>query len=356
VTLVVGLVIAGLTLVAAVVVPLYIWRRQRTKAELSYEVTSGRIVDIGAQAAGRVEVRFDGTPVPDVALITARVRNSGNVPIRANHFERPLTVTLPAGITILDHRVGDTRPDGLKPALAVVADNEVAIEPLLLNPHDAFDVEILVSGPTTPVVVSGRLEGIADITAEPSAESRAEISKTVATRQRVLAIAAVVIAAAGGVGTSAIVAFLHDGLEPKFHLSTPTVRTPTHDPFKEECVAEAVTVPRARVVLGDALLRAKYSASCEAAWAEIDSISKLQASQISDFAVEVHESDRGSTKTTRSKGFHASLADSNNFYTNFVYVVSPSSGVCITARAQVRGVAKQSQCLPIPGRRTGVSP
>src|SRR4051812_27589159 len=72
--------------------------------------------------------------------------NIGNQPIEASDFERPLTILAAESTEFVDGTVLRSTPRQLKPALKSTP-KQVTVEPLLLNPGDAFCLRLVMRGP-----------------------------------------------------------------------------------------------------------------------------------------------------------------------------------------------------------------
>lgn len=166
-----GLTILGLlTLLATVAVPFVSLRRERPRKGLAYSLRIVPLAFVRADVHERIQLSFDGRPVPLAVLVTLRVRNSGNTPILPNDFQGPLTVAL--ADSLLDLRIDCTDPVELSPVTKVDA-GTVTVEPLLLNPGDSFDLLFILDDASDRPNVSARIAGIRHLTEDrPSPRRR----------------------------------------------------------------------------------------------------------------------------------------------------------------------------------------
>jgi len=142
---------------------IYSWQRQ--VKSLSYGiVSSAPLVSVQDDVASRVNVTFDGSPVPDVRLAVVRVVNSGNVPIEKQDFERPVSFTFGKETKgkILDAIVAQTTPPGMGAAI-IQNGNTVAIKPALLNPNDSITLRVLLTGGDWQIEADARVVGVPEI-------------------------------------------------------------------------------------------------------------------------------------------------------------------------------------------------
>lgn len=158
----IGLIFLSLlTLAATVAVPFVSLRRERPRKGLAYSLRLVPLAFVRSDVRERIQLSFDGRPVPSAVLATVRVRNSGNTPIIPGDFEGPLTIQL--SDSVLDLRVDCVDPAGLSPVVTIEA-GDVAVEPLLLNPGDNFDLVFILDDTSDRPAVSARIAGVRDLT------------------------------------------------------------------------------------------------------------------------------------------------------------------------------------------------
>jgi hypothetical protein len=135
-----------------------IYRRQRGRKQLEFVVLrSGTILPGGIGT--RLSVSYNEIPVPEPAIITIRLVNTGDKAITLSDFHTPLAVVLREA-AVVAASVAATRPVDLEPQLDE-SGGKVSISPLLLNPADLIELELLTSRAPSSVTVEGR---IADVT------------------------------------------------------------------------------------------------------------------------------------------------------------------------------------------------
>jgi hypothetical protein len=167
----VGLIlVSALTLAATVAVPFVSLRRERPRKGLAYSLRLVPLAVVRSDVRERIQLSFDGRPVPSAVLATLRVRNSGNTPILPGDFENPLTLQL--SDEVLELRVDGADPAEVAPIASVEADN-VVIEPLLLNPGDSFDLAFILDHVSERPTVSARIAGVKRLTEDRPAIRRA---------------------------------------------------------------------------------------------------------------------------------------------------------------------------------------
>jgi hypothetical protein len=106
--------------------------------------------------SGKLEVVHDGSAVPEASIIVVRVVNTGDKAIRFEDFSSELTIRLKGVREVVSALATKTRPIDLVPKL-MVKDSRVLIGPLLVNPGDMVELQLLTSGLASGVVVEGRV-------------------------------------------------------------------------------------------------------------------------------------------------------------------------------------------------------
>lgn len=133
------------------------------KKLLTYEINSAsELATIKDDLNGRVSVLFDGKPVINTQLVILTLTNNGTLSISSNDFETPITVSFGKEIQLLTYSTEKERPVGLKPVLKET-NNEIVIQPLLLNVGDHFSIKALVAGGIAKPVVTARIQGVREI-------------------------------------------------------------------------------------------------------------------------------------------------------------------------------------------------
>jgi hypothetical protein len=144
----------------AILVSLYLYRRQRTRKSLSYEIKLVELVSVHRAAEGRIKVLFDEEEIGQVHLVEARFENNGNVPVTAEDFEQAISLDLGDGATALTADVTDVTPEDLH-VEARPRGNRVEIQPLLLNPGDCMTLKAFARDLRGEVECRYRIVGVA---------------------------------------------------------------------------------------------------------------------------------------------------------------------------------------------------
>lgn len=152
---VIGILALALTFVGT-------WRALNTKA-LSVEVVSETpLLTVQDEAAGRLQIAFEGKPVQDVILSIIKVSNTGDVPILVTDFQRPLTLSFGQNAEVLSAEVVEMTPPNIG-ASAKAVSNIVELSPVLLNSGDTATLKILLTKYENNVTVDARIVGVGQV-------------------------------------------------------------------------------------------------------------------------------------------------------------------------------------------------
>lgn len=155
----VGAVIAVMALLVG------IWTNSRqSRKSLSYSLLVPSLVSVDQRIRGQVEILLDGKPIGAPSLLLLRITNTGNLPIRAGDFDKPLVATVNGNIISVS--VVDTYPQELREYLDWQQhSSQIEFEKVLLNRGDWFEVQILATelASRKPLVLQGRIAGIESI-------------------------------------------------------------------------------------------------------------------------------------------------------------------------------------------------
>lgn len=144
----------------ALLVSIVLYRKARTKKSLSYEVVSEYpLISVDDEIKGKLQILLNGKPVENVHLLSIRFINDGNVPIIADDYERPLSVTFEGEPNILSTEFVSGSPDKLTITLKVDK-NALEIEPVLMNSGDFFSIKILIGQYSGKYDIDYRIVGV----------------------------------------------------------------------------------------------------------------------------------------------------------------------------------------------------
>lgn len=144
--------------VVGVFVAVLAYRSRHGKTRLSYWVnTNTRLVP--SQLAGEISLSHRDSVVADPSLAIVRIVSTGDLPIRAEDFETDLVVRFVGADAIESASCSATRPPDLDPELEAEADC-VRIKPVLINPGDMIQLQVLLAGSSEKLEISGRVANL----------------------------------------------------------------------------------------------------------------------------------------------------------------------------------------------------
>lgn len=97
---------------------------------------------------GTLDFLYNGEKVPNLISTKIRLRNSGSIPIEANDFKSDFLISFPISSRIISMSILQTQPlhefsTALQGTLHNVTINTLGFKPLLINPGEIFDIDIL---------------------------------------------------------------------------------------------------------------------------------------------------------------------------------------------------------------------
>ncbi|PKO32340.1 MAG: hypothetical protein CVU34_16260 [Betaproteobacteria bacterium HGW-Betaproteobacteria-7] len=107
---------------------------------------------------GRLHITFDGREVQRLSSFELHIFNDGNAPIAPADFIQPISVEFTDGA----HIFGVMTTETSSPDLGVQITRkgvQFTVEPLLLNPGDAFSLQFLIELPDDDQVVQPQIHG-----------------------------------------------------------------------------------------------------------------------------------------------------------------------------------------------------
>lgn len=143
-------------------IAIWVYRRQKSKKEITYQVVSDApIASINQAVADRVELRFDGNPIHEARILVLKMWNSGNLAVKRDDYEEPITFTF-HGRTVVSSDILETEPPDLidpktiKTFLTFQAES-VEFPKFLLNPKQSISITTLLTGAKKNISTRGRI-------------------------------------------------------------------------------------------------------------------------------------------------------------------------------------------------------
>lgn len=116
------------------------------KIEVAYS-SKLSLVSPDAVSDSGVEVLFQGRTINNLTKISARLSNSGNLPIEERDIEQPISIPFQQGkVKILKAIITELRPSNLAAEILIGSQADVIIKHRLLNPGDYIVFEVLLDG------------------------------------------------------------------------------------------------------------------------------------------------------------------------------------------------------------------
>ncbi|GAB1822727.1 hypothetical protein [Herbidospora sp. RD11066] len=143
---------------AALAIAYLTYRSQRGKSRLEYVVVNNTSV-VPRAVASRLDVTYNGKPIPDASVTVIRIVNTGDKPFSPENFNTELAVRALGAEEIVSASITSIRPPDLNPELSIERDR-ARIAPLLLNPGDMIEIQLLVAGLANRVILEGRIFGV----------------------------------------------------------------------------------------------------------------------------------------------------------------------------------------------------
>ena len=113
------------------------------------------LLSIGKEIGKDLVILYKGKKVEQVHLIEIDIINSGNVSIKSTDFYRPISVNFGDDAQIFTCEITKSKPSDLNPKIQI-NNNNLVLEPLLLNGGDIISLKILVEK-FKEIVVEGRI-------------------------------------------------------------------------------------------------------------------------------------------------------------------------------------------------------
>lgn len=150
---------------AAMIVAVVYSKRQIDKRRIVCQIKATPVIQIDGVASDDIEIRFKGTPVKTLSLYSISLLNLGNRPILRDDWDENLKFSFPAGVQVVDYRVGASMPKYLSLCFSSHDDGgtrEISFEPFLLNAKEGFRTDVVVAGDAAPMI-SARIVGVSKI-------------------------------------------------------------------------------------------------------------------------------------------------------------------------------------------------
>jgi hypothetical protein len=165
--------------IIAIIIPSVVFLIRQVRRRIAYEVIANiPLTSIRDEAKGLVEILFNHRSINDAYLIILRIWNSGNIPIRPYDYLGPIKFDFGEEAEVLGFKVLETVPSTLKTITRLQFDNnQVALEPLLLNPSDSIKIQVLTTRFAGKISIIGRIIELNEIELETDVVGRVMVRR-----------------------------------------------------------------------------------------------------------------------------------------------------------------------------------
>lgn len=151
-------VITTILSVTAIIVPVLLYFSSSPEKSLTYQIVSKSVLIGSHDSVENIEIKVKGEVVDNAAIYLLKIKNSGTEPINVVDFEKPMFIKFSDNIKIFSAAIKNRLPQNISISHKVNG-NIISIDPLLMNPDDEFEVEVLSSSQDFPLLDS-RIAGI----------------------------------------------------------------------------------------------------------------------------------------------------------------------------------------------------
>jgi hypothetical protein len=149
--------------VAALVATFVIYQLQRQRKALTYELVSKtHLLTVREELEGKLQVLYEGEPARSLSVLVLKLWNSGNQPLLASEYERPISFCLGKDARVLSADITNRAPSAVAVNMET-QENRLVIEPTLLNPGDSITFKLLVRDVGAYVSPDARIAGVKSI-------------------------------------------------------------------------------------------------------------------------------------------------------------------------------------------------
>jgi archaellum component FlaG (FlaF/FlaG flagellin family) len=184
----IAVVVACLGLILAY----YFFSQQQVVKKMSADISLTGLVSIDDAVKGRIKVLVDDRQAENVGLLVVKIQNTGNVPIKREDFDTPLTVILDDNAEVISGDFIGASDSGLQSSVSPKIDKgKITFPPALFNSQDYVTYKALVLNAKS-AGLTVRIVGVSQIERIPSPVSQG-LSAIFAVELIILAIVGVIL-------------------------------------------------------------------------------------------------------------------------------------------------------------------
>jgi hypothetical protein len=130
--------------------------------------TASPLVNVRPEASGTIQILYNGLSISNPELLQIKIKNTGNQPIVASDYSRPLLFSFEPQDQIISVSVVNSQPSNIDLTINKSAANQATVTPTLLNPGDIVTVRFIVAEYANDPIedhfhFDGRIVGIQEI-------------------------------------------------------------------------------------------------------------------------------------------------------------------------------------------------
>lgn len=175
---IINVTVAILVGIVTALVAIWVFRKQRSKKEISYQIiSSAPIASVSKGLENRVTIQLDGHSVKDARQVVLKLRNSGNAAVKRADYEEPIRFIF-EGSEIIGSAILSTEPENLTNSIDkntfitlqrqplvvtqgglddILLESAAQLEKFLLNPKQSVTLTFLMDRAYQMLEVRGRI-------------------------------------------------------------------------------------------------------------------------------------------------------------------------------------------------------
>lgn len=153
------IIIVALTILA-IIGPIIVYLKQRMRKSIHYRIVSRTaLFSVKEEVKKELEITYKGKKIEDAQLVLIEISNTGNVPIEAEDYKKPISFNFGEEAQVLTAEVIKTDPEELQASVSIDK-GIVSLTPILTNAGDSLTLKIIVSGLGEVTKASSRIIGV----------------------------------------------------------------------------------------------------------------------------------------------------------------------------------------------------
>ena len=144
-------IMATLAIIIPSIIAMLIWLYPLSQEKRGLDVSVSQNVELNASPAlsknGSLVFTYNGEQVPNLVSTKIRIKNSGSLPINKEDFIQALTILFPTDTRIINQTIIQVEPltNFQQGFIEKKNNNQLAFTPVLINPEEIFDIDILTT-------------------------------------------------------------------------------------------------------------------------------------------------------------------------------------------------------------------